>query len=226
MAIKAADQVSIVDITDAYSVILTSESHTFPGSTTAALAGSVATQIVAMCGNEVVAAKVDLMKVAKPSGVSVVSDNDPTSPTLTISVDTSVKTAGIVKIPVAIGDVTISKDFSFAIALKGQAGTPGADGRPGADGKPGADGAPGADAITMSVTSSNGTIFKNSAISTVLTAHVYKAGVELNTSQIAALGAIKWYKDGATSPAATGSTLTISPGQVNNKATYVAQLEA
>lgn len=30
MAIKSADQISIVDITDAYSVILTSDSYTFP----------------------------------------------------------------------------------------------------------------------------------------------------------------------------------------------------
>ena len=33
MAVKISDQISIVDVTDAYSVILTSESHTFAGTT-------------------------------------------------------------------------------------------------------------------------------------------------------------------------------------------------
>ena len=85
--------------------------------------------------------------------------------------------------------------------------------------------AAGADAITLSITSSNGTIFKNSAIATVLTAHVYKAGTELTESQITGLGTIKWYEDGGATAVATGVTLTIDAGDVSNKATYIAQLE-
>ena len=84
----------------------------------------------------------------------------------------------------------------------------------------------GADAITMSITSSNGTIFKNTSIATTLTAHVYKAGVEQTGTALSALGTIKWYKDGSSTAAGTGATLTISAGAVTNKATYVAQLEA
>lgn len=98
-------------------------------------------------------------------------------------------------------------------------------GATGAKGDKGDTGAAGADAITLSITSSNGTIFKNSAIATVLTAHVYKAGKELSASEISALGTIKWYKDGSTTAAGTGATLTIDAGDVTNKATYVAQLE-
>lgn len=364
MAIKSSDQISIVDVTDAYSVILTSDSHTFPGSTSAALAGNVSTQIIAMRGAEQVNASVTVSEITKPSGVTVSSDGDTTAPTLTIAVTTSVTQGGIVKIPVHIGDITIMKEFSFAIAFKGNTGatgqtgatgkgiseietfylttssgsgvttstsewstsptattttkkyiwsyqkftytdgstsnsTPaivgthgatGATGGTGATGKgiskvetyylttyassgvttstsgwsttptatttknkyiwayqkttytdnstssstpaivgthgaTGATGAAGADAITLSITSSNGTIFKNSAISTVLTAHVYKAGTELNTSQISALGTIKWYKDGSTTACGTGNTLTIDAGSVTNKATYIAQLE-
>ena len=59
-------------------------------------------------------------------------------------------------------------------------------------GATGGTGPAGADAITMSITSSNGTIFKNTGVSTTLTAHVYKAGTELSASQIAELGTIKW----------------------------------
>jgi len=102
------------------------------------------------------------------------------------------------------------------MGAKGDKGDTGATGEPGAAG---------ADAITMSVTSSNGTIFKNTSISTVLTAHVYVAGVEVTGSALTALGTIKWYKDGSTTAAATGQTLTISAGDVSNKASYVAQLE-
>ena len=48
MAIKSSDQISIVDITDAYSVILTSDGYTFPGTVNAAKAGSCTTQIIAI----------------------------------------------------------------------------------------------------------------------------------------------------------------------------------
>ena len=95
----------------------------------------------------------------------------------------------------------------------------------GATGGKGDKGDPGDDAITLAITSSNGTIFKNSAIATTLTAHVYQGGEELSSTQIAALGTIKWYKDGSTTAAATGQTLTITAGSIENKATYIAQLE-
>lgn len=222
MAIKAADQISIVDVTDAYSVILTNESHTFLGSTNAAKAGSTTTQVIAMVGANVQAATITLSEIVKPAGVTVTKDSDPTSPTLTIAVSTSVTTGGVVEIPVHIGDVTITKEFTFGIAFTGAAGK---DGEDGADGKDGENGKDGADAITMNVTSSAGTIFKNTKIETALTAHVYKAGTELNATQIAALGTVKWYKDGGTTAVATGTTLTIDSGDVTSKATYTAQLE-
>lgn len=222
MAIKTADQISIVDVTDAYSVILTSDAHTFPGTVSAAKAGSCTTQIIAMRGAEQIAASVVLSEIEKPAGVTVTKDSHATSPTLTIAVSTSVTADGVVKIPVHIGDITINKEFNFAIAFTGATGAAGAAGKNGTDGK---DGAAGADAITMTVTSSNGTIFKNSSIETILTAHVYKAGVELTAAQIAALGTVKWYKDGGTTAIATGATLTIDAGDVLNKATYTAQLE-
>jgi len=93
-------------------------------------------------------------------------------------------------------------------------------------GATGATGAAGADAITLVITSSGGTIFKNTAIATTLTAHVYKAGVELTDTQIGALGTIKWYKDGGTTADSTGITKSISAGDVVNKAVFEARLEA
>lgn len=89
----------------------------------------------------------------------------------------------------------------------------------------GINGTNGKDAITMAITSSGGTIFKNTAIATTLTAHVYKGGVEVTGAALSSLGTIKWYKDGGTASVATGSTYTISAGDVTNKATFSAQLE-
>ena len=89
----------------------------------------------------------------------------------------------------------------------------------------GTNGEDGEDAITLVITSSGGTIFKNTSIATTLTAHVYKAGAELNASAIAALGTVKWYKDGGSTAVSTGTTLSISAGDVTNKAIYEARLE-
>lgn len=99
---------------------------------------------------------------------------------------------------------------SFSVSYKGTNGINGTDGK---------------DAITMAITSSGGTIFKNTAIATTLTAHVYKGGVEVTGSALSSLGTIKWYKDGGTTAVATGSTYTIGAGDVSSKATFSAQLE-
>lgn len=239
MAIKSSDQISIVDITDAYSVILTSDGYTFPGTVNAAKAGSCTTQIIAMRGAQQIPASVNMSSITKPTGVTVSSDGDGTAPTLTITASASFTTAGVVEIPVLLesGSVTITKKFSVAIAFtgatgeqgpqgeKGDTGATGPQGPQGDTGAQGPAGAAGADAITMAISSSAGTIFKNSAIVTILTAHVYKAGVEVSGSALTALGTIKWYKDGGSSAVATGQTLSISAGDVTNKATYIAQLE-
>lgn len=336
MAIKSADQISIIDVTDAYSVMLTSDAYTFPGDYSAAVANSqCTTQVVAMRGAEIMTSKVGT--ITAPTGITAtVSNNETASPTITIKVTGSVTAGGVIEIPVTIDGVTINKEFSYAVAFKGNGikgktvhyaaydtgdasdvpdtedwsttmptvaagqylwtrtvisyddgstttsysisrkgvgvkstvvtyavGTSGTTapssgwgsaipavdpgkylwtktvitydddetsesysvGMMGATGPQGIQGNPGADAITMTVTSSNGTIFKNSSIATTLTAHVYKAGKELSSTEIQALGTIKWYKDGGSTAVGTGATLTISAGSVDNKATYVAQLE-
>ena len=99
---------------------------------------------------------------------------------------------------------------SYSVSYKGTNGINGTNGK---------------DAITMAITSSGGTIFKNTAIATTLTAHVYKGGVEVIGSALSSLGTIKWYKDGGTTAVATGTTYTIGAGDISNKATFSAQLE-
>jgi len=102
MAIKSSDQISLVDLTDGFSVILTNDSYTFPGTTNAAKAGSTTTTIVAMCGADQIPAAVDNSKIIAPTGVTTSVDTDATQPTVTISVTTAVKTGGTVDIPVSL----------------------------------------------------------------------------------------------------------------------------
>ena len=232
MAVKAADQVSIVDVTDAYSVILTSEAYTFLGTTTAAKPGTCTTQVVCMQGATEVGFKIGT--ISCPTGVSASVGTD--GKTITITASSSMTQAGDVSIPVTVNGagVTITKRFSCGLALTGATGATGPKGDPGAkgdpgkqgpQGNPGATGAPGADAITMAITTDNGTIFKNSAGTTTLTAHVYRAGAEVTGTALSSLGTIRWYKDGGTTAVGTGATLSVSAASVSSKAVYTCRLE-
>ena len=127
MAIRSSDQISIVDLTDGYSVMLTNDSHTFLGDTSKAIAASTQTTVIAMCGASQVAASVNLDDVVKPTGVNVTKDTDATQPTLTIAVTTAVTAGGVVDIPIQLdnGNITIHKLFTFQIAFKGQTGAAG-----------------------------------------------------------------------------------------------------
>lgn len=347
MATKAADQISIIDITDSYTIMLTSEAYTFIGDTSYALAGSCDTTVIAYQGSDSIPATVG--DCVCPTGVTAsVTNNGTASPKITFTVAAgNVNAPCEVSIPITVDDgVEFTKKFSIGVALKGatgakgdkgdnitiksksvqyQAGTSGTTAPTGtwsdsvpsvsnggflwtrtivtysdgvsttaysvsykgtngtsvtvsstsvtyqtsssgtttptgtwqttvpsvangqylwtktyvkySDGKEttsysvsykGTNGANGADAITISITSSAGFIFKNASISTTLTAHVYKAGKELTSSTsptLASQGTIKWYKDGGTTAVGTGQTLTIAAGDVTNKATYTAQLE-
>ena len=82
-------------------------------------------------------------------------------------------------------------------------------------------------AITMTITSSNGTVFKNNSDSTVLTAHVFKSGVEQTISDngvCGTLGTVKWYVGSSTTGIA-GKTITVNASGVTNAEVYTAQLE-
>lgn len=124
----AKAQQTLVDLTDAYTVFMTSEAYTFIGNTTSAVAGqSTTTQIVAMCGTEKVPCTIG--ECTSPTGISVsVGTGD--NPTLTISASNTFTTAGNIKIPVTIKgtDITIDKLFSVSVALTGAAGQNGKSG--------------------------------------------------------------------------------------------------
>lgn len=342
MAVKASTQIDLIDLTDGYSVNLSNDNHTFQGTTNAVNGTQTVTcKITALCGSEIVACT--LGTITTPTGLSAVSDGKSPEPTITITATSALTTSGSFTIPVSIGDITIGKVFSYAIAFKGSNGTNGtsvtvsstsvtyqassngttsptgswvtsipsvsagqylwtktvvtySDGksttaysvsRNGTNGsagtsvtitntsvtyqasssgtvtptgswvanppavsagqylwtktevtysdgkkttsysisRSGTNGANGADSYNISIISSNGTIFKNTEIATTLNAHVYKGGKEITGASLTAAGTIKWYKDGATTATATGSTLTISAGDITNHGSYTANLE-
>ena len=234
MAVKASNQVSVIDLTDGYSVILSNDNYTFLGDTDSVNGNqTTSTTVMAMQGSSQIACSVGT--ITCPSGVSAVSDGKSPSPTITITATSAVTSNGEIDIPIMIaGGITIHKKFTYSIAFtgakgatgaKGDTGATGPKGETGAQGPKGATGAAGADAIMVAITSSNGFIFKNTSVATTLTAHVYKGGAEVTGTALSALGTIKWYKDGGTTAVGTGATLTISAGDVSSKASYTAQLE-
>ena len=98
----------------------------------------------------------------------------------------------------------------------------------GTHGATGPTGAAGKDSISVSITSSNGVFFKNSTGSTVLTAHVFKGGVEQSVTDAGvcgSLGSIKWYKEGNSTPLATSKTYAVTPDDIDNVLAITCKLE-
>lgn len=239
MAIKSADQITIVDVTDAYSVLLTSEAYTFVGSTDGVAAGATCeTEAVAYCGtNQCSVVNVNSANITCPTGITATVTNSGTArPKITFKTTATISTACEATIPVVVDGITVNKKFSFAVAKagvqgakgdKGEKGDQGDKGEQGIQGVQGEKGDNGADAITLTITSSNGTVFKNNEGSTVLTAHVFVGGKEQAITDAGAcgnIGIVRWYKGSSTSGTA-GKTITVTAGEVTNSMAYTCQLE-
>lgn len=128
MAIKSADQITIVDVTDAYSVILTSEAYTFVGDATGVASGNTcSTQAVAFCGStQCTSVSVYVDDITCPSGISAsVTNNGTKNPTITFTTTATISTACEATIPVSVDGIVVNKKFSFAVAKAGSNGTNG-----------------------------------------------------------------------------------------------------
>lgn len=128
MTIKSADQITIVDVTDAYSVMLTSEAYTFIGGTSGAAAGaSCTTDVVAFCGsNQCTSVNVNAADIVCPTGISATVANSGTSKvTITFKTTATISAACEATIPVVVDGITVNKKFSFAVAKAGTNGTNG-----------------------------------------------------------------------------------------------------
>lgn len=115
---------------DAYTIILSNESHTFAGNTTAAIAASTVCDIIAYKGGTRIAATIGSITGA-PSGMSTsISNNGSTSARFTVSVTASMKAKnGTLSIPVTVDGKSFTKTFTYALALKGATGNDGAPGQ-------------------------------------------------------------------------------------------------
>ena len=126
---------------DAYTVVLSNESHTFPGSTSAALAGNATCTIIAYKGATKVNATIGTI-IGMPTGMSVsLSNNGTQNASFTVSVTTSMTTKnGTLTVPITVDGVVFNKTFSYSIALKGNTGATGPQGPQGNTGPQGPQG--------------------------------------------------------------------------------------
>lgn len=150
MAVKASSQISMIDVTDAYSVLLTSEAYAFTGNTSGAPAGlTCTTQVVAFCGQKS-CTSLNVSNISCPTGITAtVSNNNTASPTVTFKTTATITATCEAIIPVSVDGITINKKFSFAVA---KTGSTGAKGDKGAKGDTGA---AGKNATYITVTGSN-----------------------------------------------------------------------
>lgn len=128
MAIKSADQITLIDVTDAYSVMLTSEAYTFIGGTGGVGANqSCTTDAVAFCGqNQCASVSVNQADIVCPTGISATVKNSGSSKvTITFTTTATVNTACEATIPVVVDGITVNKKFSFAVARTGNTGATG-----------------------------------------------------------------------------------------------------
>lgn len=131
MAIKGSAQTTLIDVTDAYSVILTSEAYTFQGNSEGAPAGSTcSTDIVAYCGDVPCKISVSSEDIVCPTGISAsVENNNSLSPIITFKTTAVIKVACEATVPISVDGLVINKKFSFAIAKTGEKGDTGKDGK-------------------------------------------------------------------------------------------------
>lgn len=145
MAVKASSQISMIDVTDAYSVLLTSEAYAFTGNTSGAPAGlTCTTQVVAFCGQKS-CTSLNVSNVSCPTGITAtVSNNNTAAPTVTFKTTATITAACEAIIPVSVDGITINKKFSFAVAKTGSTGAKGDKGQQGPQGPQGVKGDTGA----------------------------------------------------------------------------------
>lgn len=121
---------------DAYTVMLTNESHIFAGDVSNAVASSASTQILAYKGTA--AQSVTIVSVNGKTATTTDTDTgivglkfkcsalSGASPTITFTCTTSfVSQSGSIPIVLSVGGVSFTKMFTYSIAFKGTTGTPG-----------------------------------------------------------------------------------------------------
>lgn len=126
MSIKASNQITIVDVTDAYSALLSSEGYTFVGDSTGAPSGlTCTTQVTAYHGSHQ-CEEVRVVAVQCPSGISaIINNNGTSSPVITFTTIDVITEAAQAIIRIVVDEITITKIFTFSVAIQGSDGADG-----------------------------------------------------------------------------------------------------
>lgn len=118
---------------DAYTVLLTNESHVFAGSTSTAIASSATTQVLSYKGTTSQSATIVSVNgvaastASTATGIAGLSFQcnalSGTSPTITFTCTTAfVSPNGTIPIVIKVGSISITKMFTYSIAFKGATG--------------------------------------------------------------------------------------------------------
>lgn len=144
MAIKAQNQVTLIDITDAYSVILSNENQTFRETAydTGTAAQEVTTTVYSYRGSTNVYGYLPSSAIgpthANTDGVYLTIESPNTNPAqdlvITIHIPAALKVSGSIDIPIELYETTVTsgeplttftKSFSYSVARYGQTGAQG-----------------------------------------------------------------------------------------------------
>lgn len=140
MAVKASNTITLMRVDDGtgYTVLLSNEAHSFEGGTSAALAGSTATNVIAYKNTSQIPVTVSNIGgtavSGNPTGLATgvtgltasVTGNGTSSCRITFQATTSLTTVnGSITITLVVDGRSFVKNFSFSITLKGPAGPSG-----------------------------------------------------------------------------------------------------
>ena len=111
---------------DAYTVLLTNESHTFAGDKNGALSNSTTCGVIAYKGNTQVPATIGSI-TGMPTGMTTSINNNNTNNASFIVAVTSSMTSrnGVLTVPITVDGVTFTKRFTYALSLNGSDGADG-----------------------------------------------------------------------------------------------------
>ena len=213
---------------DAYTVILTNESHSFAGGTSAAIAGTATCKVITYKGATQIKCYVGSSSSATSISTGVtgltcaISNNNSTNVTLTFSATTSLTTKnGTVSIPVVVDGKSFSKLFTFSLSLTGATGATGDQGPQGATGEQGPKGATG-DQGPKGETGAKGDTGATGP-EAVVTVYPTAIDVAAGTATLAvalrvngeivpstSITSYKWTKDASNTSLGTNSTLSVS----------------
>ena len=127
MAIKAASQVTILDVTDAYAAYLTCYTYSWTGDQTGIAAGnSCVTEAYGYQGSaRVQKVSVNVADIVCPAGISAtVENNGTTQVKITFQTTEKITSTCEALVPVVLNDdVTMNLKFVFAVSKQGPNGT-------------------------------------------------------------------------------------------------------